>query len=69
MFETVFENNLEYLKNKNTESNIYKVYLNTMTEEYKKNTTPARIVIDYIAGMTDDYFTKEYNKIIDKKNN
>ena len=69
MFETVFENNLEYLKNKNTESNIYKVYLNNMTEEYISNTTPARIVIDYIAGMTDDYFTKEYNKIIDKKNN
>lgn len=68
MFETVFENNLEYLNNENKEENIYKVYLKNMTEEYKKNTTKARIVIDYIAGMTDDYFTKEYNKIIDKKN-
>ena len=40
-----------------------------MTEEYKNNTTKERIVIDYIAGMTDDYFTKEYIKIIDKNNN
>ena len=31
-----------------------------MDEEYKKN-TDARIVIDYIAGMTDDYFVREYN--------
>lgn len=69
MFETVFENNLEYLKKENKETNIYKVYLNNMTKEYINNTSPARIVIDYIAGMTDDYFTKEYNKIIDKKNN
>lgn len=69
MFETVFNKNLEYLENKKTETNIYKVYLNNMPQEYKNNTTNQRIVIDYIAGMTDDYFTKEYNKIIDKKNN
>ena len=69
MFETVFETNLKYLKEKNTETSIYKIYLENMTEEYKNNTTKERIVIDYIAGMTDDYFTKEYMKIIDKKNN
>lgn len=69
MFNIVFETNLKYLKEKNTETNIYKIYLNNMTEEYKNNTTKERIVIDYIAGMTDDYFTKEYSKIIDKKNN
>ena len=69
MFNTVFETNLKYLENKNTETSIYEVYLNNMTEEYKNNTTNERIVIDYIAGMTDDYFTKEYIKIIDKNNN
>ena len=69
MFETVFENNLKYLKENKKEKEIYKVYLNNMTEEYKNTTTNERIVIDYIAGMTDDYFTKEYMKIIDKKNN
>ena len=69
MFNIVFESNLRYLQGKNTETNIYQIYLNNMTEEYKNNTTNERIVIDYIAGMTEDYFTKEYMKIIDKKNN
>lgn len=69
MFDTVFETNLKYLENKNTETSVYEIYLNNMTEEYKNNTSNERIVIDYIAGMTDDYFTKEYMKIIDKRNN
>ena len=69
MFEIVFKKNLEYLKKEDKEKDIHKVYLNKMTEDYKNNTTKERIVIDYIAGMTDDYFTKEYMKIIDKKNN
>ena len=30
-------------------------------EKYKQN-TPERIVIDYIAGMTNDFFLKEYKK-------
>lgn len=69
MFNTVFETNLKYLENKKQDENIYVVYLNNMTEEYTNNTTNERVVIDYIAGMTDDYFTKEYVKIIDKNKN
>ena len=36
MFNIVFESNLRYLQGKNTETNIYQIYLNNMTEEYKK---------------------------------
>ena len=32
-----------------------------MNEEYKNNTSNERIVLDYIAGMTDKYFIDEYN--------
>ena len=39
-----------------------------MEEKYKKNKIE-RIVIDYIAGMTDDYTLKEYNKILKIKHN
>jgi len=39
-----------------------------MKEIYHKNTSE-RIVIDYIAGMTDDYCLKEYNKILEIKHN
>jgi dGTP triphosphohydrolase len=35
-----------------------------MNDEYKQNTTPERMVIDYIAGMTDDYFQSEYKQVI-----
>lgn len=64
MFEIVFYTNLEYLRNNQNDKNIYTVYLNNMNKEYIMNTTKERIVIDYISGMTDDYFIKEYNKII-----
>jgi len=67
MFETVFYENLKYLEKKQTNKTIYTVYLNNMNDKYKNNNTNERIVIDYIAGMTDDYFIKEYNKIIAKK--
>ena len=31
-----------------------------MNEEYKNNTSMERVVIDYISGMTDEYFLSEY---------
>ena len=58
MFRKVFEYNLENISNK--DSNIYKVYLSKMNDLYIKNNSKERIVIDYIAGMTDDYFINEY---------
>ncbi len=60
MFNELFDKFLIDLEIGNHSSTIYKNYINYMDEEYKKN-TDARIVIDYIAGMTDDYFVKEYN--------
>lgn len=47
---------LEDLKVNNEDSVLFKIYLNTMSKEYRENTDPRRIVIDFIAGMTDDYF-------------
>ena len=61
MFELLFDTLLEELKN-DKNSTIYTSFLNDMSEEYKNNTTPERMVIDYIAGMTDDYFHDEYKK-------
>ena len=56
---TIYNKYLDDLNNKNTNSNIYKIYLLGQSEEYKKNTNNKRIVIDYIAGMTDDFFKHE----------
>ena len=62
MFENLFK--LYYdqiIKNKNNE-NIYTLFLNNMSKEYLNKTTPARKVIDYIAGMTDNFFIEQYKK-------
>ena len=34
-----------------------------MCEEYKNNTSNCRVVIDYIAGMTDEFLLREYQEI------
>ena len=67
MFRGLFGSYINDLKTNNFESPIYKVYLNYKNDSYKNNTN-ARIVIDFIAGMTDDYFNLEYNRITNVKN-
>lgn len=60
MFSYLFE---FYLKNINDLSNdINVIFLNDMSDEYLKNTSDTRKVIDYIAGMTDEFFMKQYDK-------
>lgn len=62
MFRTLFGDYMKDLKEKNKKSPIYNVYLNYKDKLYKAN-THARIVIDFISGMTDDYFYREYSRI------
>lgn len=57
--EKIFHLYKEYLKDlkeNNKDSVIFKVFLNNMSKTYIENTAKERIVIDFIAGMTDDYF-------------
>ncbi len=65
VFRTVFNACLEDVKNNNKEGRIFTVFLNDMTDEYLRSTSDARKVIDYIAGMTDDYIVSEYKKLVD----
>ena len=55
----IYDRYLNDIKTNNTDSVIYKVFLDNQSEEYLKNTNDKRKVIDFIAGMTDDYFIKE----------
>ena len=43
-------------------------YLNNMDEKYLESSNE-RIVLDYISGMTDDYFISSYKKICLNKEN
>lgn len=63
MFETLFDTYFNDLKINNASSPIINSYLKNMVEKYKQNNTKERIVIDYIAGMTDDFFLRECERI------
>lgn len=62
MFISLYEYYLNDLKNKNKSSDIYTEFLNNMNDEYKNHTSNERIIIDYISGMTDDFFIAQYEK-------
>lgn len=62
MFRKLIEVYYYQLQNNKEEEIIYQSYLNHMSKEYRQNNSNYRIIIDYIAGMTDDYFKKQYEK-------
>ena len=62
-FVCLFDTYLHDLKINNLNSPIINSYLENMSDDYKNNTTHERMVIDYIAGMTDDFFLREYDRI------
>ncbi len=68
MFRFLFETYYYQLENKEYTEDIYATYLSEMSNEYVSNTSNARKVIDYLAGMTDDYFTQKYNEYTEKLN-
>ena len=62
-YETLFNVFLQDVKNDNRKSLIFKDFLNYKNEAYQKNTSNERKVIDFLAGMTDDYFGSCYEKV------
>ena len=55
----IFDRYLSDIINNNYDSVIYKVFLNTQSDKYLKDTDDKRKVIDFIAGMTDEFFINE----------
>ncbi|MBW2066422.1 MAG: HD domain-containing protein [Deltaproteobacteria bacterium] len=64
MFKLLFEKYIRDMEAGDRESDIYREYLDGMSPEYEKNTSPAGIVRDFIAGMTDKYFLDQCYKHI-----
>ena len=54
---------LEDLNTNKENSKISKIFLNEMSQKYKENTSNKQVVIDFIAGMTDDYFMTQLESI------
>jgi len=66
MFNKLFDLYYNQLLNNEQNEDIYTLYLNEMDESYLKNNSSARIVIDYMAGMTDNFFNYQYKKYFKK---
>lgn len=62
-FEELFDHYLKQLKDNNEKSVINKYFLKDMNDEYLNNTSNERKVIDFIAGMTDEYFLHQYKQL------
>ena len=62
MFKNLFDLYYKQVVEKAYDEDIFKVYLLNMDKSYIDETTQARKVIDYMAGMTDDFFIKQYKK-------
>ena len=62
MFSKLFDLYYNQIINNDTTQDIYVGFLNDMSKEYNNNTSPARKTIDYISGMTDGFFIRQYNK-------
>lgn len=60
--ETLYSVYSRALDSQDYENDIYKIYLNQMSEEYLKNTSDSQKIIDYISGMTDNYLQRQYEK-------
>jgi dGTPase len=62
LVKVLFERYLKDLNNGNQDSIIFTEYLHDMSTAYKDNTAPAEIVTDFIAGMTDEYFLRQFQQ-------
>lgn len=63
MFRLLYDSLFDDLISENHESSIYSQWIDTLNEDYREKTVNERIVIDYISGMTDDFF---YNTFKDQ---
>lgn len=61
-FNELFDLYCKQLEQNLINEDIYILFLNDMNENYFNKTSNSRKVIDYIAGMTDDFFNNQYNK-------
>lgn len=62
MFDHLYKDSLQQLNLKNKNSSIYKWHLDYMGDIYLQSNSKERIAVDYIAGMTDDFFNNEFKQ-------
>jgi len=63
-FNILFEHYLKILENSDTSSELFFHFLDSKSAAYKENNKPEIIVRDFMAGMTDRYFSKMLKKLV-----
>ncbi|MDD1684561.1 MAG: HD domain-containing protein [Methanoregula sp.] len=66
MYATLFASCLDDLEQDDLQSKIYTDFISTgwISRSYLNSATPAEVVRDYIAGMTDRYFAKRFEECV-----
>ena len=66
MYATVFATCLDALEMDDLSAKIYTDFINTswISRSYLNSSTPAEVVRDYIAGMTDRYFARQFEEYV-----
>ncbi len=63
-FNKLYNKYVNDIEENNINSDIYQVYLFNMSKEYLDTNSTRRIVIDYLSGMTDDYFMSRCEELV-----
>jgi len=63
MFDVLFKKYRDDFAAKDPQSAVYKYFVTGKTEAYIAQTPPLRVVVDFIAGMTDDYFNNQFMEL------
>lgn len=67
MFRDLYDTYLDDVKNGKANSKLHEVFLKSMRPDYKQKTNAARIVVDFIAGMTDSFFNNQHRELFTPK--
>jgi len=68
MFHLLFDLYFESLIKEDESSDIFIYFLKDRKNDYSKKTDPARVVIDFMASMTDSFIVNQFNKLFFPKN-
>ena len=64
MFHYLFRKYLHDLRRKDTGSPLWSQFLKDLPVSYRQDTPEARIVVDFISGMTDDFFNNQFKDCV-----
>jgi dGTPase len=63
LFQSLFHRYVQDIADQNFSSPIFRHFLKKMDADYGERNLPARVVADYIAAMTDDYFNQQFKEL------